>query len=169
MTKVWRALRHCLETEDEKAAGTKRALKGIFFIYLILLLRVIVFKYPPELLSEIRRSWGKDVILEGLATANFTLFHTITMYIRYWGQLNSFENLFGNVVCFVPFGFLLPFLHPDSRYAWVLLINAFLFVSAIEVFQLVTAFGAFDVDDILLNCFGALLGHMLFRLCGIRT
>ncbi len=44
----------------------------------------------------------------------------------------------------------------------VLLLNAFLFVLGIEVFQLFSAFGAFDVDDILLNCFGASLGWLMY-------
>ena len=43
-----------------------------------------------------------------------------------------------------------------------MLIHAFLFVTGIEVFQLFSAFGAFDVDDILLNCFGAVLGYLVY-------
>ncbi|WP_321019424.1 VanZ family protein, partial [Eisenbergiella porci] len=46
------------------------------------------------------------------------------------------------------------------------LVNAFLFVAGIEVFQLFSSFGAFDVDDLLLNCFGAMLGYwgwLVFR------
>lgn len=142
----------------------KRFLWFVFIVYFLVLLKVIIFKYPFAELREITRTWEKGVILEGLDTANFTLFKTIKMYIRYWGRLNSFENLFGNVLSFVPFGFLLPFLHKASEHGWVLLINAFCLVCAIEVFQLVTAFGAFDVDDILLNCLGAMMGHMLFLL-----
>ena len=43
-----------------------------------------------------------------------------------------------------------------------MLLNAFLFVLGIEVFQLFSAFGAFDVDDILLNCLGALIGYFCY-------
>lgn len=160
--KIWNALQHCLWKEDAYSRKIKKILKMVFFIYFLVLLKVIVFKYPIRQLMEITRTWEKDVILEGLDTANFTLFRTIKMYIRYWGRLNSFENLVGNVVCFVPFGFLLPFLHEESRHWWVLLINAFLLVCGIELFQLITAFGAFDVDDILLNCAGAVLGFWMF-------
>lgn len=163
--KIWNALEHSLFTEDEAGRRTKDILKIVFFLYMIVLIKVIVFKYPVGELAAITKTWKKDVILEGLDTANFTLFKTIKMYIRYWGRLNSFENLFGNVLCFVPFGFMLPFLHRESRYWWVLLINSFLLVSAIEIFQLITAFGAFDVDDLLLNCFGSMLGFGLFVLC----
>lgn len=166
--KIWNALEHSLFTEDESSRKTRGLLKAVFFIYFLVLLKVIVFKYPLHRLEEITSTWTREVILEGLDTANFTLFKTIKMYIRYWGRLNSFENLFGNVLAFVPFGFLTPFLHRESRHWWVLLINAFLLVCGIELFQLITAFGAFDVDDILLNCGGAMIGYLVFGICWIK-
>ena len=43
-------------------------------------------------------------------------------------------------------------------------VNAFLFVLGIEVFQLFSAFGAFDVDDIILNCFGVLIGRAVYQI-----
>ncbi len=133
-------------------------LKIVFFLYLAVVVKVIIFKYPWAQLQEIMNSWEKDVVLEGLDSANFTLFKTIRMYIVYSYKLNSFENLVGNVVVFIPFGFLLPYIQPGCKHFMVLLLNAFLFVLGIEVFQLFSAFGAFDVDDILLNCVGASLG-----------
>ena len=141
-----------------------KRIKIVFFIYIAVVIKVIIFKYPWEDLKAIMGTWEKGVILEGLDTANFTLFKTIKMYIDYSYMLNSFENLVGNVVVFVPFGFLLPYIHKNSAKFPVLLGNAFLFVLGIEVFQLFSAFGAFDVDDILLNCFGAALGWIIFRL-----
>lgn len=137
-------------------------IKVIFFLYLLLVIRLIIFKYPIEMLRGIAASWEKDVILEGLDTANFTLFKTIRMYIDYSYKLNSFENLVGNVIVFVPFGFLLPYVIGYGRNFFVMLFNAFIFVLGIEVFQLFSAFGAFDVDDILLNCLGAILGYIIF-------
>jgi glycopeptide antibiotics resistance protein len=126
-------------------------------------IKVIIFKYPWEDLKAIADTWEKGVILEGLDTANFTLFKTIKMYINYSYMLNSFENLAGNIVVFVPFGFLLPYVQKGAAKFPVLLLNAFLFVVGIEVFQLFSAFGAFDVDDILLNCFGASMGWVIYR------
>lgn len=140
----------------------KKYVKLIFFIYLLVVIKVIIFKYPLEQLKEIASTWEKGVVLEGLDTANFTLFKTIRMYIDYSYMLNSFENLVGNVVVFIPFGFLLPYVLKWGRNFFVMLINAFLFVLGIEVFQLFSAFGAFDVDDILLNCLGAVLGYLVY-------
>ena len=138
----------------------KEHVRLIFFLYLLVVIKVIIFKYPLEQLRAIAATWEKEVILEGLDTANFTLFKTIRMYIDYSYKLNSFENLVGNIVVFVPFGFLLPYVMKRGRNFFVMLLNAFVLVLGIEVFQLFSAFGAFDVDDILLNCLGAVLGYL---------
>lgn len=139
--------------------------KWLFFFYLLLVIKVIVFKYPMEQMKTIAASWEKGVILEGLHHANFTLFKTIRMYIDYAYKLNSFENLVGNVVVFIPFGLLLPCVTERGRKFGVMFLNAFLFVTGIEVFQLFSAFGAFDIDDILLNCMGAVCGYLIYVLC----
>lgn len=140
----------------------KKYVRGIFFLYLLIVIRLIVFKYPMDELRKIAQGWSKAVILEGLETANFTLFKTIRMYIDYAYKLNSFENLVGNVLIFVPFGFGLPYVLQKGRNFFIMLVNVFLFVVGIEVFQLFSAFGAFDVDDILLNCVGAVTGYLLY-------
>lgn len=141
-----------------------KRIKIVFFIYIAIVIKVIIFKYPWEDLKAVADTWEKGVILEGLDTANFTLFKTIKMYINYSYMLNSFENLAGNIVVFVPFGFLLPYVQKGAAKFPVLLLNAFLFVLGIEVFQLFSAFGAFDVDDILLNCLGAALGFWIYKM-----
>lgn len=143
----------------ERSFLTHKQIGLIFFVYLLVVIKLIIFKYPYSQLKAIADTWEKGVILEGLDTANFTLFKTIRMYIDYSYKLNSFENLVGNVVVFIPFGFLIPYVLKRGRNFFVMLFNAFLFVLGIEVFQLFSAFGAFDVDDILLNCFGAVIGY----------
>ena len=67
----------------------------------------------------------------------------------------------GNVVMFVPFGFL-GWVFPELKN---LKSTVIAFVSAIvivEALQYFTRMGVFDVDDIILNTFGVYLG---FRLC----
>ena len=140
----------------------KKRIRLVFFIYLLIVIKLIIFKYPWSQMKAIADSWEKSVILEGLDTANFTLFKTIRMYIDYSYKLNSFENLAGNIVVFIPFGFLFPYVIKGGRNFLVMLFHAFLLVLGIEVFQLFSAFGAFDVDDILLNCFGAVIGYLFY-------
>lgn len=141
----------------------QKRVRILFIIYILVLLKVIVFKLPLERMKEIMDSWTREVIWEGMESANFKPFRTIRMYIRYWGTgLNSFENLVGNVVAFIPLGYFLPRLFPLLRNVFVCMSCALLIVTGIELFQLLSAFGAFDVDDILLNCTGALLGYISY-------
>lgn len=140
----------------------EKVLRILFVFYLLLLVKVIVFKYPWAQLRQIAEGWTKEVVWEGLRSANFVFLKTIKMYIRYADRLNSFENLVGNVAALVPFGFLVPLISHRGRNLLILLVHAFFFVTGIEIFQLLSAFGVFDVDDILLNCLGALIGWLLF-------
>lgn len=143
----------------------QKKIKIFFAIYILFVLKVIIFKYPFEQLYAIAQTWRRDVVLEGLGTANFIPFKTIKMYIDYAHKLNSFENLAGNILVFVPFGILFPMLGRKRTNFGDIFINVFVFVLGIEVFQLFSAFGAFDVDDIILNCFGAILGYIIYRKC----
>ena len=53
--------------------------KLFFAIYILIVIKVIIFKYPYEELLKIAASWRRDVIFEGLGTANFKPFKTIKM------------------------------------------------------------------------------------------
>ena len=149
----------------------ERFFSVVFILYLLFLIRMIVFKYPIAQLQQIVDTWQKDVVLEGLHTANFIPFKTIKMYIRYYNMpgIRSFSNLFGNVLIFVPVGVLLPIVHRASKHVGIMLLNALLLVVGIEVFQLFSNFGAFDVDDIILNCFGVLIGRFIYQIIKPKT
>ena len=104
------------------------------------------------------------MILEGLSTANFTLGKSIRMYIRYFPRLNGFQNLFGNILAFIPFGYLLPLCFEKCKSWWRVLLWSLVLVLGIEFFQLFSAFGAFDVDDILLNTLGTMAGYLVYKI-----
>jgi glycopeptide antibiotics resistance protein len=73
-------------------------------------------------------------------------------------------NIVGNIVVFVPLGVLLPRIHGRFR-SWQSTLVAALGVSAlIEVLQSVGAQRVTDVDDLLLNALGALLGYGCYAL-----
>lgn len=100
----------------------KRNLIKLFFaIYILIVLKVIIFKYPYEELLARALGWCRGAVWQGLGTANFTPFRTIKMYIDYAYKLNSVENLAGNVLAFVPFGFLFPMVARDGERFFVML------------------------------------------------
>lgn len=71
-------------------------------------------------------------------------------------------NIVVNVVLFMPLGYLLPRAIPKQRYncRWIFLIGI-AFSLAIETLQLLTHRGCFDLDDLLNNSIGSLLGYVL--------
>jgi glycopeptide antibiotics resistance protein len=139
-------------------------LRFAFLGYVFVIIKLIIFKYPWVYFMEILKTWDKSLVVEGIQSANFTPFRTINMYIQYYSQLNSFENLFGNILIFIPYGILLPIVYGVSRNIIAFLFLTLIFILGLEVFQLVSSYGVFDVDDILLNCFGALTGFCFYYL-----
>ena len=73
------------------------------------------------------------------------------------------------MVVFIPFGFLLPLVLKKGKNFLLMFFNTFLFVLGIEVFQLFSAFGVFDVDDLFCNTLGTMIGYLLWRtLLGVK-
>lgn len=77
---------------------------------------------------------------------------------------NALANLFGNVALFVPLGIFLPLLFAGLRRFWRFGLLTLGLILALEFLQLATGLGTLDVDDLLLNIPGALLGYWLWRL-----
>ncbi len=72
----------------------------------------------------------------------------------------------GNIAAFIPFGILIPLLHPMK---FVRFIIGFSFsIAVLEVVQALTLLGSFDVDDILRNSLGAAIGFGASKL-GMRA
>ena len=75
----------------------------------------------------------------------------------------NFYALIANILLFMPAGYLLPKLFSRTRH-WYITIPVGLFISAfIEVTQLLTKLGCFDVDDLIANTLGAALGYLIYR------
>ena len=73
-------------------------------------------------------------------------------------------NLLGNVLLFIPAGWLLPKLWTKQRNFILFLLTCTLTIFLIEVLQLFTLLGSFDVDDLILNLFGMTFGFVGFHL-----
>lgn len=80
-------------------------------------------------------------------------------------ELTAFlTNLFGNVLLFLPFPFLIIIFSFRKTLADVLL-AAFLLSICVETAQYLFRIGVADVDDVLLNVFGARIGFAVYAAC----
>ncbi len=72
-------------------------------------------------------------------------------------------NLAGNIVMFIPLGFFLPCLWVRLRSFGQVLLAIVGIIVIIELIQLFTLLGSCDIDDLLLNTIGAVIGWLLWR------
>lgn len=98
---------------------------------------------------------------------NLILFKEITRFIRYrhvLGWFAVFANIFGNVLIFVPFGMLIPVLSKRYKRLPGVTLLSFELSLAVELIQLITKVGSCDVDDMLLNTLGGMLGFVCYKI-----
>lgn len=93
---------------------------------------------------------------------NFIPFKTIYWFLTSKTDLIfKVSNLLGNIVLFIPFGAILYYcLHKLVKHIYLFFI-CFLLVTSLEFFQTKYEVGSFDIDDIILNSMGVILGILL--------
>jgi glycopeptide antibiotics resistance protein len=163
------------------------AFRAIFWfvlvMYLLVLTKMVLFKQSPHFIKDHllnlthRHTW--QAIKANARHANFTPFATISLYLKsQLGREYAVQNIGGNIAGFIPFGVLLPLLFVGVRRSWKVILLTFMLSLIFETTQLITGLGVFDVDDLMLNTFGGLLGYSIFvvffrnmfvpRLAGIK-
>ncbi len=98
---------------------------------------------------------------------NLVPFTEIKRYISYADTIGLpivFFNLLGNVLAFVPFGFLLPAMWPkgEKHHPIAAILVTLSFSVVVEILQFATKSGIADIDDVILNTAGGFLGYILY-------
>lgn len=71
-------------------------------------------------------------------------------------------NFVFNILAFIPFGGFLPVIWPRTRGAVKFCFRSLSYILINEAIQYLTHVGIFDVDDILLNVTGCMVGYFIF-------
>lgn len=98
---------------------------------------------------------------------NFIPFKTIVEYVQRYidGYRNlSVLNLLGNFVLFMPMGALLPCVIRKLDRFWKVTLTVLGMVVMVEIVQGILRVGSVDIDDVLFNVVGAMIGYGLIRL-----
>lgn len=91
---------------------------------------------------------------------NLIPFHTLAIY---WRNLDSgfwMRNLFGNLGLLLPIGLLGPIALPALDRWWRVILVALVISASIEIAQHWIPDRSADVDDVIVNVAGALLGYL---------
>lgn len=100
---------------------------------------------------------------------NLVPFKEITRFATHFSQLGIkivLINIAGNVLAFMPLGFLLPLIADKKLRLWAVTLISFGLSLGIELTQLITRVGSCDVDDLILNTLGGMIGYgcyVIFR------
>ncbi|SDN31579.1 Glycopeptide antibiotics resistance protein [Fictibacillus solisalsi] len=124
----------------------------MFLIYFTVLIYVTLFTYNHYV-------YGKSL--------NLVLFDSIRLMWKSGDYWLIFKNIIGNVVLFFPLGFLPPLIHRFFSKWGLMFFIGFGTSSIIEVLQYCYAHRIFDIDDILLNGFGTMVGLGVFKFCAL--
>lgn len=141
---------------------TKRAIRRIgiflFVVYVLLLLYFLFFSEAYGRVAEAEREYRYNFI-------PFVEIRRFWVYRDQLGLFALFTNILGNVIGFIPYGFILPVICRRWRNGFLIVLSGFCLSLCVETIQLITKVGCFDVDDMILNTLGAAVGYLAFAVC----
>lgn len=134
-------------------------------VILLLFIFTIIMLLSQTIICEFYLNNGVH-IKEGIHNNNFIPFKifydSYISHIKYGNYTYFIISLLGNIILFIPYGFLLPSLYKIKGKCVVLLgLSLSLFI---ELFQLFLPRWT-DIDDIILNTFGTFIGYLLYKYC----
>jgi glycopeptide antibiotics resistance protein len=132
----------------------------VLIAYSAVLIKVMVLKDLPMVrIGSIMLNFAGTDAGHG---PNFVPFTTIVPYLfGHKGLVIAGINLIGNIILLVPVGFLIPLVFQNISWKASLAL-AVATSLAIEMMQVALRVGIFDVDDVILNAFGVMLGYWAY-------
>lgn len=131
---------------------------GVFICYILFLVKLLFLSRVSILdLFNSQRTLDRSI--------NLIPFHSIKGYIFSNSatiKKFAFGNVVGNIVIFIPLGTYLSLFKNNKRVITNLLF-VFILSLFIEIIQGFLGIGASDIDDIILNCLGGLVGILGYK------
>ena len=146
----------------------------IFFgLYLLLLITLTLFDSMWGRNGLTFINWFSDKFLSYVKNSiNLIPFKTIIEFVKefnsMYGSRTIILNLFGNFIALMPMAFFLPLLFKKQNKFKNFFLTIILIVLGIEIVQLLTASGRFDIDDIILNVSGAILMYFILKIKNVN-
>lgn len=141
-----------------------------FILYLVLLFTFTLLDPMFGRTGLVIFGGNKEIFMNYFSRSiNFVPFKTILDYIVaiYNSTLDLktiFINLFGNIICLMPLAFFIPLLFKKVNNSIKFLLITILASLSIEILQLIFCVGTCDVDDIILNSFGAFICYKILNI-----
>jgi len=134
----------------------------VLIAYCAILIKVMVFKDIPTIrIGSLMLNFAGT---NAGHAPNFVPFTTIVPYLLgFKGWIIAGVNLVGNIALLIPVGFLVPFVYRNMTWKKSVTLGVVAGLS-IEVMQTVLRVGIFDIDDVILNALGVMIGYAAFAI-----
>lgn len=137
-----------------------KTLTILWWVYIALLFVFIVVKFKGSFYELSDRINSHS--MQGSINYNLIPFRSMSIQIEHITQWWALKDLLGNIIPFIPFGFLLPIAYKKFSSAIKVFFTGLASILLIEIFQFFTKLGSFDIDDIILNMIGIVCGYLMF-------
>ncbi len=152
----------------QKQKDQKIIWKIFFVIYIVALIYLLLLKGNLRIFPEDYTGIHQGSFQE---PGNFNLvpFATIRLFWSSFVQdksIHALLNLVGNIVLLIPFGVFVPVITHQQKTFGITMLSGIALILLIELIQLITLWGILDIDDLILNSLGILIGwllHFIFR------
>lgn len=137
-------------------------------VYLAVMLLLLYSKGVPAHAYRLQNARLNGYLPTVLRYTNLRPLKTIRPFLRTAAQLPLWDQIMnqvtGNVLIFIPAGIFLPYYRAKQRHLKPFCFTALLIILFVELSQVLSFLGSFDVDDILLNLLGCLTGWLIFKI-----
>ncbi|PUB10586.1 VanZ family protein [Paenisporosarcina sp. OV554] len=94
---------------------------------------------------------------------NFVPFASINELLNHFYYMVPLRNILGNIILFTPLGFILVLKFKRLNNMMSVVLVGLLSSTSIEFIQLLLPNRAFDIDDIILNTLGTMIGFLILK------
>lgn len=133
-----------LKVNRQKFVFYKEASLLLFMIYILLLFYVVTYQDP---------------VSTSISSYNLVPFKEILRYDI--GSVKFYKNIVGNLLIFVPFGFFVSCYLKKKKFGVIFLLSLISSLT-IEFTQRLIGGRVFDIDDIILNVTGGMIGYFIY-------
>ena len=152
---LWFIYRFISHKKYNKINILREVFINFFFIYFLIVIYFTFFKGGILHLDLQMRSYANII----------PLLETIKMFQdNFMGLGNSLYNVIGNILLFIPFGFAIPLLFKNHNKLFKVTLYGFIASFSIELLQYLTCTNFTDIDDVIFNTLGALVGFLTFNI-----
>ncbi|WP_163101630.1 VanZ family protein [Peribacillus alkalitolerans] len=161
ITVIWLILKAVNILFIKKKFELKREVVNLLY-YISVMVVIGLTLFPLEIVTS------SEEFPELNLPSNFVPFASIYELLNSHYYMVSLKNILGNIILFVPLGFILVLKYKRINNLRNVILVGLLTSLLIELIQLTLPNRAFDIDDIILNALGTMIGFLICKVIRIE-